>query len=300
MKNRNTVSLLHFWGVWGILFLSVFNLIYMHYYFLFSYSMEFGIVAIDVIDNLIGVLFDVFLLYVFSYIVTKGNIKIALSILFVSTLIWSFSNVMYSRFFQHYLTFSSIVQVESLQNVWMIKCVFDQLKLSDLLYLISFLIFGGLLRFVQNKVQRLHTIIALLIAIVSFIVLDLLFFAITCVANPSTRYLSFYLHRTYLRFWTWSPISPNKSHFCRGSIRTLYNEIKTDLGGRFVLSNVQRSLIENVISESKESINKDNIYLSPDNIVFILVESYMSFTSDMKVNGKEVTPNLNALKQSLR
>ena len=298
MNNRNTVSLLHFWGVWGILFLSVFNLIYMHYYFLFSYSMEFGIVAIDVIDNLIGVLFDVFLLYVFSYIVTKGNIKIALSILFVSTLIWSFSNVMYSRFFQHYLTFSSIVQVESLQNVWMIKCVFDQLKLSDLLYLISFLIFGGLLRFVQNKVQRLHTIIALLIAIVSFIVLDLLFFAITCVANPSTRYLSFYLHRTYLRFWTWSPISPNKSHFCRGSIRTLYNEIKTDLGGRFVLSNVQRSLIENVISESKESINKDSIYLSPDNIVFILVESYMSFTSDMKVNGKEVTPNLNALKQS--
>ena len=32
------------------------------------------------------------------------------------------------------------------------------------------------------------------------------------------------------------------------------------------------------------------------NIIFIIVESYMAFTSDMIVDGKEITPNLNALK----
>ena len=32
------------------------------------------------------------------------------------------------------------------------------------------------------------------------------------------------------------------------------------------------------------------------NLIFILVESYMSFVSDMKIDGREVTPFLNALK----
>lgn len=37
--------------------------------------------------------------------------------------------------------------------------------------------------------------------------------------------------------------------------------------------------------------------VTKDNVIFILVESYMSFTSDMKVNGREVTPFLNSLKR---
>ena len=96
VKARKIISSWNQLGIWGVLLLSIVNLLYMHYYILFSYSMEFEIIAIDVIDNLIGVLFDVILLYAFSYIVTKGNIKLALSILFIITLIWSFSNVMYS------------------------------------------------------------------------------------------------------------------------------------------------------------------------------------------------------------
>ena len=300
VKARKIISSWNQLGIWGVLLLSIVNLLYMHYYILFSYSMEFEIIAIDVIDNLIGVLFDVILLYAFSYIVTKGNIKLALSILFIITLIWSFSNVMYSRFFQHYLTFSSIVQVDSLQNAWMIKCVFDQFKYLDLFYLVFILLYFKLIRLVRYRGQRVLSIKALLLAVVSFVFLDLILFAITCAADPSTRYLSYYLHRTYLRFWTWSPISPNKSHFCRGSVRTLYNEIKTDFGGRLVLSDNQKALIKDKILESKKSIKIDSIYLSPDNIIFILVESYMSFTSDMKVNGKEVTPNLNALKHSAK
>jgi len=50
--------------------------------------------------------------------------------------------------------------------------------------------------------------------------------------------------------------------------------------------------------DARQSLSFSSSSLLADkNVIFILVESYMSFTSEMMVNGQEVTPFLNSLKR---
>jgi lipoteichoic acid synthase len=68
------------------------------------------------------------------------------------------------------------------------------------------------------------------------------------------------------------------------------------LKGNITLSESQINDIKQLVAKSRESIS-DNINMNDhSNIIFILVESYMSFTSDFRVGEKEVTPFLNSLK----
>ena len=88
---------------------------------------------------------------------------------------------------------------------------------------------------------------------------------------------------------------PNWTVFHKGFIRKMVIE-PLATGGKLRLT-----------PEEKEAIEKEYTNLSPritgrtappnvKNVIFILVESYLACTSDLVVDGQEITPNLNRLK----
>ena len=120
-----------------------------------------------------------------------------------------------------------------------------------------------------------------------------------CFSNPSFRYYSYLIHRLYsnhlVEHLYYS--QPNLAHFLRGELRTLGAEFAMNVKGNIELSDEQLNDIKHLTKESKKSIN-DSLAINPKtNVIFILVESYMSFTSDLKIGGREITPYLNSLKR---
>lgn len=86
-------------------------------------------------------------------------------------------------------------------------------------------------------------------------------------------------------------------HFIRGSIRTTGGEVIINFQGTIKLSEKQLEEIKYASNKAKNSCKSNiSVNYSTTNIIFIIVESYMSLTSDLKVNVKEVTPFLNSLK----
>ena len=55
--------------------------------------------------------------------------------------------------------------------------------------------------------------------------------------------------------------------------------------------------IEQAYTDYSERTTASTIGTAKPNLIFIIVESYLSQTSDLKVDGKEITPFLNRLKR---
>ena len=89
---------------------SVVNLLFMHYQILLTISLESECFKSSPFDNLIACLLDVTVLFLLSMLITWKKYRVSLVITFIITLLWSNCNVFYTRFFQQYLSLSSIGQ----------------------------------------------------------------------------------------------------------------------------------------------------------------------------------------------
>ena len=298
LKSRTINKLLlRFNSIWTLLFLCGLNLLVMHYYI--HITCQDGTIDITCYaDNVVGVYFDVCLLFLLFWFSFLKKAKIALFFCFVITFLWSFSNIMYSRFFFNYITLSAIGQGESLTDDLILRCIAANFRLIDLYYPLTAFFFFILLSKLQVKsVTLLRKIIFSFCFIVIF---DLGIHAIFCFCNPQLRYVSYFFHKVYSNHFVehLNYSNPNLSHFLRGEFRNIYPEVLADIKGSLDLTENQVIQINDVASEAKGSLN-NKIALQPNrNVIFILVESYMSFTSDLKVSGMEVTPFLNSLKRS--
>ena len=67
--------------------------------------------------------------------------------------------------------------------------------------------------------------------------------------------------------------------------------------GSLQLTKAQKATIENEIRNQKTRIDNSGTGQTYENVVFLIIESYLSYTSDKKIDGKEVTPFLNSLKK---
>ena len=100
-----------------VLFLmSVANLLFLHHYFLLTIDLEVGCFKSSQIDNFLACLLDTSFILLIIWIVTFGRLRLSLAITFFITLIWSFCNVFYARFFHQYLSWSSIGQAGNLTD----------------------------------------------------------------------------------------------------------------------------------------------------------------------------------------
>lgn len=280
---------------WLILFLCGLNFFLMHYAMLCADDIEVETNFTIYVDNFLGIVVDVTILFLFFYCLTWRHLKIALTITFFISMIWSFCNVLYSRFFHHYITISAIGQGRNLMDLEMIRCVINGLCWTDLYYVFC----TSLFFFIVNSVQPVKILLAKMV--VSFLIAIGVYFCsyiVYCSITPDFRYLSFFIHRIENgQFSSLLHLSnPNCATFRRGSIRTLLFELNQNLCGIIELTKEQRIQIEKTVVEANKGIIKRHNGISRDNVIFILVESYMSFTSDMKAGGREITPFLNSLK----
>lgn len=247
------------------------------------------------IDNFLGMGIDIVILFIILVLVTKNNVKISLCLLFALTWMWSFSNIIYSRFFHHYLSFSAIGQGNSLFDGVVIRSVVDKVNIWDFFYFIFFLWIVVLIG--KTNLKDINHIKKILLILCVFILMDVVGHAFYCLCNPQLRYVHYFTHRIFSSHIDMSVNSsqPIYANFSRGTIRPICAEIFIDLHGNIELTDDQVIMINNMIASSREMHNVSHIK-NPRNLIFILVESLMSFTSEMKVGNKEVTPFLNSLK----
>lgn len=286
--------LIHIWGIFAI---CEFNLFVMHYYILLYSHLECEIDITTIIDNFCGTSFDLLILFFISFIITRKNIKVACVFCFMTTWLWSLSNVIYSRFFFHYLTISAIGQSDALSNSIIIKSIINNLQWTDLYYIIiiAFFIFILKGKYLKETTIKIKTIIYFACLL---IIAELSIHACYILSDPTLANYGYYryrlsaLHASNNRF----SLQPNYIHFVRGSFRCIAIEIFNSFHGNIKLSEKDIYEINDYIKLGQDNITNNTI-INPENIIFILVESYMSFVSDITINGVEVTPFLNSLQQ---
>lgn len=279
------------------------NLLYMHDFIALAFVPEL-IDCVSWIDNLMGTVLDVTLIMLIFILLTKGKIKASLAITFTITLLWAYCNIIYCRFFQSYITFSTICQGGNLLDPIVIRSTLQGFKWYDLflflwVFLFTYLFKRCLTDDYSDMKRRISSTIILFSTILLFI--DLIAHGVYCFANPNYRYLTYYGHRLYSRHLseTQALCDPIITTFHRGSIRMLVSEGYDELKGVTELSEKQKREIRQTAQESQAYMVRTQINKTPQttqNIIFIIVESYMAFTSDMVVDDKEITPNLNALR----
>ena len=274
------------------------NLLVMHYYIFASYKVETDTDYTFFVDNLLGVIFDICSLLCLFWIITWKRPKATLLLCFAVTWLWSLSSVIYSRFFFHYLTLSAMGQGDALADGLIIRCIMDNIQWEDLYYPIALLCFVILFHNIKDchKVYLKHYLKGLL----TVLLVDIAIHAVFCAVNPQLRFSQYFIHRLYVHhIATHRNLSqPNFAHFLRGEIRCIGAEIAMNFQGKMDLDEEQFRLIEEIAVSTQVSDSNVTKKVSQSyNVIFILVESYMSFTSDLEINGREVTPFLNALKR---
>lgn len=131
------------------------------------------------------------------------------------------------------------------------------------------------------------------------VVLNISYLAVFRSVKPERKTVAPFTTQLYSRHFSIDLYShsPNYTNFLRGSLFSLFDELVLTHRGSKTLSSTEEEVIRSAINDTKTNINIKENGIKPTNVIFILVESYMSFTSDMLIEGKEVTPYLNALKR---
>lgn len=284
--------------VWILLLLCGLNLLVMHYYIITTCHVDAELDIAFLVDNVVGISVDILFVFYATYWLSCRRLRIAFILCFLITLLWSLSNVMYSRFFFNYLTISAVQQGGALADNLILQCVIANIHLIDIYYIIVALLFVVFFLSLRHKCSPLP-VKKLFIGFFFIILVDIGAHVLYCAVNPQLRYSSYVLHRIYSNHFVdhlyYS--NPKLAHFLRGEVRSVSAELYATFQGNRDITDEQNLVIKEVESASEASLSTNNKSILPTNVIFILVESYMSFTSDMKVNGKEVTPFLNALKR---
>lgn len=152
--------------------MSMANLLFMHYQFLLIIGLESGPNNWGPIDNLLACLIDVSVLLLVSWLFTCFRLRLALAVTFVVTLLWSFSNIFYSRFFFRYLTLSAIGQVGNMTDSTVSSSLLEGFQSIDLFYPLMALLFFYLYRRYRHcdvKPKSIRTIGALWLCVLSMV-----------------------------------------------------------------------------------------------------------------------------------
>lgn len=271
----------------------------MHYQFLVTIGLDFYFSKTSVLDNLMAVLLDVTVLFLFYLLLLWGRARVSLLLTFITTLLLSFCNIVYSRFFGQYLTFSAFGQANNLVDDVVIKSIMSEIRGYDIIYLIILFLF--ICVFVKSRKDLIEKgYLRILGAIwVALLVLITLSHSIYLVGGSFERAIQT-LYPSYSQDPerpNWENVYPNWATFHKGLFRSVVVDYFCKAGNSIELTPSQIREIEEVFQNHElrsTEITKDNRI---ENVIFIIVESYLSVLSDLKIDGKEITPYLNELKR---
>lgn len=273
--------------------LSMINLLYLHYYFLLTITLEVNCFLTSYCDNLLACIIDVTFIFIIAWLINFGRIRNSLILTFIITLLWSFCNIFYARFFHQYLSWSSIGQVGNLADGSVTSSILAGFQLSDLYYPLISIVFIYLCikskqRDVKTKSLRSILIIWGIGIILAFSVHSLYFL------HPQKSFV-YVLEKTMFTPSKMDFMWPNWTVFHKGFFRKLILEQITK-ESQIELSQNQKEKIEKEINNTDQRVTQRTVPANVKNLIFILVESYLSVTSDLIVEGKEITPYLNKLR----
>ena len=273
------------------------NLLFMHYFFYFSDILEWTWMYSEII-NLCGVVFDVTVLTIVFLFCTCGRIKLSIAFTQVVTLMWSFVNVMYGKFFFQYMSLSAIGEIHSLGDGLVINSVMSAFYWYDFYFLISVILFFFLYKKVgAYKIKRKKVFLLMGVPIISML-MTLVVYSTYHFIHPHYRNnWELYKFRTKeFLFDSMRGGTPNLAHFQTGCIRVAIFELY-DMLHVVELTAEQRKEIYDYYTDYSFRRTQKERNPKIKNVIFILLESFLSAPIDMKVDGKEITPFLNSLKK---
>lgn len=272
------------------------NMLFMHYMISGTTQTEDYLYCYEYIDNIAGVVFDVTILLIIFLLVTRRRLKCSLLMTFIVTLLWSFSNILYSRFFGQYISWSALMQTSNLANGFMLSCLSDGVACGDLLFVLWGAFFVYLYRSVRPVRLASSSLLKFLLLPLGTLCCNVLTVLIIASQNEANDSFWWNMDR---RFYSslQSTLSPQYTNFVSGSLRVLTMSAWEDMTVSRNLSAEERAQIDKEARNHDLRRTSEHQRAEVDNVIFIIVESYLSLTSDMKVGGVEVTPCLNALKR---
>lgn len=280
----------HFWLTFA---LTVLNLLVMHYTIFATCEMDNDIEPMLFVDNFSIVLIESVLLTTLASLFSWRNLRIGFLIAFFITWAWSIANIVYSRFFFQYIPFSAFSESGSLFDPLVMKSMLDGVKWVDGYFLVS----AALAVWSFCKSPRLRLRAAYLwrtfLGVLAVILVNCLFRLIFYFTWSPSYYVKII---RYQLFTTWRyTCRPLYTNFQRGSVRNLAFAVwDTYFNEHELTAEERREITEELTALAPLQTSQ---HAAPDvkNVIIILVESYMSPTVGLTVDGKEVTPFLNAL-----
>lgn len=275
----------------------------MHYYFVINLLMEMNLYMFSFPANFFSCIFDLSLLYIIFLIISRFNCKNALISLFIVSWLISLVNVFYGKFFMQYIPLSVFPQAGSLTDGIVFNSIMSGFKWWDLYYAISFIVFIYL-TVKMNHLKIIFTKRQLILLISLPILANIGIFTSYSAyhfAKSDCRH-NFELFQARINELIIEPekekdSSPNGVRFQTGIIRPLIAELK-ECFSPYKLTEEQ---LESIQKEYKNHNDRTTANVrNPEirNVIFILLESFLSSTSDLEVDGKSITPFLDSLKHS--
>lgn len=282
------------WRSYLLGFLMLINLAYMHYEVFFSNHSYPGFRPYY--NPIVFMCFDVlWIVGVFS-LLSLRKWKLTYSLSYTLILVIVLANIIYSRFFGQYLTFSALGEVRNFKGGWWLSYFSEALRWSDLILVASTLTAFYIIK--KSNIRKVS--IANIVAIIFlFGVFHLTIGSIVINYLPLSTYkdIKTYYDENIGGAFNYLFLSDQErivSH-C-GIVRTqfmcnlFFGSSQLELSSRD-MEEIKRYLAnKNTKREGISVLLKDR-----KDIVFIIVESWLSVTSNLVINGKEITPNLNKL-----
>ena len=245
--------------------------------------------------------FDVSLLLLITGALSLWRTRIAYTAAFIISLLWSFANVIYFRYFNQYMPVSAFMETNNFAGVWWFEYVVNGLEPTDCLYLLTI---AGFILGIKQKVKEACNAKLMMNWKLYLLVPVLVWFVYMATFSVKSRF-------NFKNFWgnNWG------EHFCgtyafdmermvlySGTFRShvycnIYNVLS---GGVSLYSQEEKEEIEAYLKRLSNP-EKQSFYgnsIKGKNIVLIIVESYLSVSSDLVIDGKEITPNLNKLRHT--
>jgi len=264
------------------------NLLYMH--------LNVGIMeSFKVARVLTFVCVDVCFLTFLCYLLTLCHRKPAYCIAFALTLLWSMTNVIYSRFFGCYFNYHAITCANNLTDASVLGCIGAAFKFTDLLWVLTTACFVFLMvRY--DKPSGDHKL--------KYCLPGLLIPVCLAAYDEASTELR---HREYV-FTELEKYRVEQISY-QADIRDRYCLVYGVFYGQLLTDYFTRTRHEDLTAEERDQIDTyacllreknaiDTSCADGKNLIFILVESWLSYTSDLSVDGWEVTPNLNSLRHA--
>lgn len=283
----------------GMFVICVVNMLFMHINVLQYSQVEEVLDGVSWIDNCCRIFIDLFVILLVAVILMQGRLKSSMALVFLISSMWSFSNVFYSRFFFHYITLSSIAEAGALSDPIVFKSMVKGFRFVDVYYVLSATIFILLYRICPSHTLKPFKFVKRLVWVFALIyVFNLSAHVIYCASHDDLRYFEYFRRRVARRVFGINhfPALPIYAHFHNGSVKSILVEAYMSAQGDIELTEEQKIIIRNTIDDSKASLTGCARNDKVKNLIFILIESQMSFVIDKAIDGKEVTPFLNSLK----